>query len=56
MAKLPLISTVQEIQAAVPKLAPQELAKLREWLEDFCEHRLELSHRRGEGCPEDSGL
>jgi hypothetical protein len=37
------MSTVQEIQAAVPKLAPQELAELRDWLENFCEDQLELT-------------
>ena len=36
------MSTVQEIKAGIPKLRPKELAELREWLEDFCEDKLEL--------------
>ena len=36
------MSTVQEIKAAIPKLAPQELAELRQWLDEFFEDRLEL--------------
>jgi len=37
------MSTVQEIQAAIPKLSATELAELKEWLEDFFEDRLELT-------------
>ncbi len=37
------MSTVQEIKAAIPKLPPDEVAELKEWLEDFCEDQLELS-------------
>ena len=37
------MSTVQEIQAAVPKLSPQEQAELKEWLDDYFEDQLELS-------------
>jgi len=37
------VSTVQEIQAAVPKLSPQEQAELKEWLDDYFEDQLELS-------------
>ncbi len=37
------MSTVQEIKAAVPKLSPEELAELKEWLEDFFEDQLELN-------------
>ena len=36
------MSTVQEIKAAIPKLAPQELTELRQWLDEFFEDRLEL--------------
>jgi len=36
------MSTVQEIQAAIPKLWAQELADLKEWLEEFFEDQLEL--------------
>jgi len=35
--------TVQEIQAAIPKLSPQELADLKQWLDEFCEDQLELA-------------
>ena len=37
------MSTVQEIEAAVQRLSPEELAQLRAWLEDYCEERLELT-------------
>ena len=37
------MSTVQEIQAAVPKLTPQEQAELKEWLENSFEDQLELT-------------
>lgn len=37
------MSTLQEIEAAVPKLPPQEVAELRAWLEEFCEDNLELT-------------
>jgi hypothetical protein len=36
------VNKVQEIQTAVPALTPQELAELREWLEDYIEDQLEL--------------
>jgi hypothetical protein len=37
------MSTVQEIQAAIPKLSPKELVDLKEWLDDFLEDQLELT-------------
>jgi|GWRWMinimDraft_6_1066014.scaffolds.fasta_scaffold30660_2 hypothetical protein len=37
------MSTLQEIESAVPKLTPKEVAELRAWLEDFCEDQLELT-------------
>jgi hypothetical protein len=37
------MSTVQEIQAAIPKLSSRELAELKKWLDDFFEDQLELS-------------
>ena len=37
------MSTLQEIEAAVPKLSPTELAKLRAWLDEFFEDQLELT-------------
>src|SRR5580700_8356826 len=36
------MSTVQEIQAAIRRLSPGELAELKEWMEDFFEDQLEL--------------
>jgi hypothetical protein len=36
------MSTVQEIQAAIPKLSAKELADLKQWLDDFFEDQLEL--------------
>ncbi len=37
------MSTLQEIESAVPKLTPKEVAELRAWLEGFCEDQLELT-------------
>jgi hypothetical protein len=37
------MSTLQEIEAAIPKLTPQEIVRLQAWLDDYCEDRLELT-------------
>ena len=37
------MSTVQEIQAAIPKLSAQELADLKQRLDDYFEDQLELA-------------
>ena len=37
------MSTLQEIEAAIPKLTPREIAALRTWLDDNFEDRLELT-------------
>ncbi len=37
------MSTVQEIQAAIPRLSPQEQAELKEWLDNFFEDQLDLT-------------
>ena len=37
------MSTVKEIQAAIPKLSREEVEQIREWIEDYLEDRLELS-------------
>ena len=37
------MSTVQEIRTAIPKLSPEELAELKEWLDDYFEDQLELT-------------
>jgi hypothetical protein len=37
------MSTVQEIQAAIPKLSAKELADLKQWLDEFDEDQLELA-------------
>ena len=37
------MSTVQEIEAAIPKLSRGELDELRTWLENYWEDQLELS-------------
>jgi hypothetical protein len=37
------MSSVQEIQAAIPKLSRAEIEQIREWIEDYLEDRLELS-------------
>ena len=38
------VSTVQEIQAAIPKLSRAEIEQIREWIDDFLEDRLDLSN------------
>lgn len=37
------MSTVREIQAAIPKLSRAEIEQIREWIDDYLEDRLELS-------------
>jgi ABC-type Zn uptake system ZnuABC Zn-binding protein ZnuA len=37
------MSTLQEIEKAIPKLAPREVVQLQAWLEDYCEDHLELT-------------
>jgi len=37
------MSTVQEIEAAIPRLSRAEVEKLREWIEDYLEDQLELT-------------
>jgi hypothetical protein len=37
------MSTVQEIEAAIPKLSRAELKELHAWFEDYIEDHLELS-------------
>ncbi|MCB1126632.1 MAG: hypothetical protein KDM81_09070 [Verrucomicrobiae bacterium] len=37
------MSTVQEIEAAIPKLSQPELEEFHAWYEDYLEDRLELS-------------
>jgi hypothetical protein len=36
------MSTVQEIEAAIPRLSRAELEELRQWFEDYVEDHLEL--------------
>ena len=37
------MSTVQEIQAAIPRLSHEELEELKDWLDDYFEDQLELT-------------
>jgi len=37
------MSTLKEIEAAIPKLTPREIAELRAWLDDNFEDSLELT-------------
>ena len=37
------MSTVTEIQAAIPKLSREEVEEIREWIDDYLEDDLELS-------------
>ena len=40
---LATMSTVQEIEAAIPKLSRAELEQFHAWFEDYVEDRLELT-------------
>jgi hypothetical protein len=40
---LSVVSTVQEIEAAIPKLSRAELKEFHAWYEDYVEDRLELA-------------
>ncbi len=37
------MSTVQEIEAAIPRLSRAEIEELRAWIDDFLEDQLELT-------------
>ena len=37
------MSTVQEIEAAIPRLTRTEIEELRAWIEDYLEDQLELT-------------
>lgn len=37
------MSTVKEIQAAIPNLSREEIEQIREWIDDYLEDRLELT-------------
>ncbi len=37
------MSTVKEIQAALPKLSREEIEEIREWIDDYLEDQLELT-------------
>lgn len=37
------MSTVQEIEAAIPRLSRAQIEELRAWIDDFLEDQLELT-------------
>ncbi len=37
------MSTVKEIEAAIPRLTRAEIEELREWIEDYLEDQLDLT-------------
>ncbi len=37
------MSTVKEIQAAIPTLSREEIEQIRTWIDDYLEDQLELS-------------
>jgi len=37
------MSTVQEIEAAIPRLSRKEVEEIRAWIDDFLEDQLELN-------------
>ena len=42
-AILATVSTVKEIEAAIPKLSRAEIEEIREWIDDYLEDQLELT-------------
>ena len=38
------VTTVQEIEAAIPRLSRAEVEELRTWIDDFLEDRMELTN------------
>jgi len=40
---LTIVSTVKEIEAALPKLSRAEIEEIRAWIDDFLEDQLELT-------------
>lgn len=37
------MSTVKEIQAAIPKLSREQVEEIRQWIDDYLEDQLELT-------------
>ena len=37
------MSTVKEIQAAIPNLSREEIEQIRTWIDDYLENQLELT-------------
>ena len=37
------MSTVKEIQAAIPNLSREEIEQIRKWIDDYLEDQLELT-------------
>jgi hypothetical protein len=37
------VSTIQEIEAAIPRLTRAEVEQLREWIDEYLEDQLELT-------------
>ena len=37
------MSTVKDIQAAIPNLSREEIKQIREWIDDYLEDQLELT-------------
>jgi hypothetical protein len=37
------MSTLKEIQAAIPNLSREEIEQIRTWIDDYLENQLELS-------------
>jgi len=40
---LAVMSTIKEIEAAIPRLTRAEVEELREWIDDYLEDQLELT-------------
>jgi hypothetical protein len=50
------MSKVQQIEAAIQELAPEELRQVHEWLENFVEDQLEMTDEFKAGIEESKKL
>jgi hypothetical protein len=50
------MSKVQQIEAAIEQLTPEELREVHEWLENFLEDRLEMTDEFKSGIEESKKL
>jgi hypothetical protein len=46
-----MMSTIQEIEAVIPKLTREQVEELRQWIDDYLENQLELTDGQGQAGP-----